>query len=305
MEEELGIPTCLFGGPPSPGDLIKLGESQQGFMDVFARPLFESVSGVLPSMSFSIAELERNKQIWEQRIIDEKARIASDPPSGGTCDSSTSRGSYTESNPTNEKSTPHTSADGADLRSPSISSSNGQPTISAPSITATALPLQGIEEGFGANGITAGPRGRITGNGPGDDTEALTSQSDSRLLKKATGGNNEKQRAASVHHPTRKPLDTTEPLPNGLNPSFAASETDVRYLGNGGTVKSEKKGIYLSENGSEAQSQDRNGKRDKGLTQSFKRLFKKRWRPGATSQHKLEGPDRSANVPVNSSQGNG
>ena len=102
----------------------------------------------------------------------------------------------------------------------------------------------------------------------------------------------------------------TQPLPNGLNPSFAASETDVRYLGNGGsglhgTVKSEKKDIYLSENGSDSHPQEPNGKRDKGLTQSFKRLLKKRWRPGATSQHKCEDPDRSAKVPVNSSQGNG
>ncbi|KAF2756470.1 HD-domain/PDEase-like protein [Pseudovirgaria hyperparasitica] len=68
MEQELEMPTCLFGGPPVLDSVIKMGESQIGFMNIFARPLFEAVSDVVPAMRFSLDEILTNKSIWERKI---------------------------------------------------------------------------------------------------------------------------------------------------------------------------------------------------------------------------------------------
>ena len=74
MEEELQMPSCLFGGPPVRDDMIKLGESQIGFMNIFARPLFEAVTDVLPAMGFAVDEILTNKSIWDAKIDQEKQR---------------------------------------------------------------------------------------------------------------------------------------------------------------------------------------------------------------------------------------
>ncbi|KAH7126763.1 hypothetical protein B0J11DRAFT_432433 [Dendryphion nanum] len=74
MEQELQIPSCLFGGPPVRDDLIKLGESQIGFMNIFARPLFEAVTDILPAMRFTVEEIITNKSTWEQKIKAESER---------------------------------------------------------------------------------------------------------------------------------------------------------------------------------------------------------------------------------------
>lgn len=78
MEEELQMASCLFGGPPVKEDTIKLGESQIGFMNIFARPLFEAVTDVLPAMRFAVDEILTNKAIWEQKI-DHERRKRRDP----------------------------------------------------------------------------------------------------------------------------------------------------------------------------------------------------------------------------------
>jgi hypothetical protein len=72
MEQELQMPSCLFGGPPVREDIIKLGESQIGFMNIFARPLFEAVTDILPAMRFAVDEMLTNKAVWERRIDDER-----------------------------------------------------------------------------------------------------------------------------------------------------------------------------------------------------------------------------------------
>lgn len=74
MEEELQMPSCLFGGPPVREDIIKLGESQIGFMNIFARPLFEAVTDILPAMQFAVDEILTNKAIWEKKIDDERQK---------------------------------------------------------------------------------------------------------------------------------------------------------------------------------------------------------------------------------------
>ena len=68
MEKDVGIPTTLFGGPPELGNLIKLGNSQNSFMNIFARPLFESVTDILPAMAFAVDEMKANQEIWTERI---------------------------------------------------------------------------------------------------------------------------------------------------------------------------------------------------------------------------------------------
>jgi hypothetical protein len=74
MEEELDMPSCLFGGPPVLEDVIKLGESQIGFMNIFARPLFEAVADILPAMRFAVDEILTNKDVWERKIDEERQR---------------------------------------------------------------------------------------------------------------------------------------------------------------------------------------------------------------------------------------
>jgi hypothetical protein len=79
MEQELQIDSCLFGGPPVRDDIIKLGESQIGFMNIFARPLFEAVTDILPAMSFAVDEILANKAVWEKKIDDERLRRQKNP----------------------------------------------------------------------------------------------------------------------------------------------------------------------------------------------------------------------------------
>lgn len=74
MEKDVGIPTTLFGGPPELGNLIKLGNSQNSFMNIFARPLFEAVTDVLPAMAFAVDEMKANQEIWTERIKKQSAK---------------------------------------------------------------------------------------------------------------------------------------------------------------------------------------------------------------------------------------
>jgi len=71
--------SCLFGGPPVRDDIIKLGESQIGFMNIFARPLFEAVTDILPAMRFAVDEILANKAVWEKKIDDERQRKRNNP----------------------------------------------------------------------------------------------------------------------------------------------------------------------------------------------------------------------------------
>ena len=73
MEKAVGIPTTLFGGPPELGNVTKLANSQIGFMNIFAGPLFEAVTDILPAMGFAVAEMKKNQELWRQKIEKEKA----------------------------------------------------------------------------------------------------------------------------------------------------------------------------------------------------------------------------------------
>ena len=74
LESELGIPTCLFGGPPNKEDMLAAAQSQKGFMSLFGFPLFKGMVEIMPSVSCAIRELENNVEIWERKIAYEKGR---------------------------------------------------------------------------------------------------------------------------------------------------------------------------------------------------------------------------------------
>ena len=74
MEESVGLETTLFGGPPEIGNLRKLANSQIGFMNIFAYPLFEAVADILPPMTFAGEEIRANQAVWKQKIEEEKSK---------------------------------------------------------------------------------------------------------------------------------------------------------------------------------------------------------------------------------------
>ncbi|KAI9829249.1 MAG: hypothetical protein M1819_006429 [Sarea resinae] len=74
MELALQMPTALFGGPPVRDSTIKMGESQIGFMNVFAHPLFGAITVILPEMQFTVDEIVANKSTWEIKIAEERRK---------------------------------------------------------------------------------------------------------------------------------------------------------------------------------------------------------------------------------------
>ena len=74
MEKDVGIPTTLPGGPPELGNVTKLANSQIGFMNIFAYPLFDAVTDILPGMKFATEVMKRNQAIWKAKIEEEKSK---------------------------------------------------------------------------------------------------------------------------------------------------------------------------------------------------------------------------------------
>lgn len=79
MEKDLSIPTQLFAAPTL--EIVALGSSQITFMNLFALPLFQGVSDIMPGLEYCVIELERNKEAWTNKINEEKARLT--PPDHG------------------------------------------------------------------------------------------------------------------------------------------------------------------------------------------------------------------------------
>ncbi|CAG8972282.1 hypothetical protein HYALB_00001680 [Hymenoscyphus albidus] len=76
MESDLGIPSALFAAPVR--EIVELGKSQIGFMNMFAIPLFQGVTDVMPAMTFCMEELHNNQAMWSRKISEEQARIRKD-----------------------------------------------------------------------------------------------------------------------------------------------------------------------------------------------------------------------------------
>jgi 3',5'-cyclic-nucleotide phosphodiesterase len=72
MESAVGMETVLFGGPPEIGNVLKLANSQIGFMTIFAHPLFQNVTDLVPAMGFASAEILNNKGVWSTKLEQEK-----------------------------------------------------------------------------------------------------------------------------------------------------------------------------------------------------------------------------------------
>ncbi|EMR66692.1 putative high affinity camp protein [Eutypa lata UCREL1] len=66
MESEIGIPSSLISPPKK--DFLLLGKSQLNFMNMFAFPLFQGVADVLPTMQYTVDELEVNKVLFERQV---------------------------------------------------------------------------------------------------------------------------------------------------------------------------------------------------------------------------------------------
>jgi 3',5'-cyclic-nucleotide phosphodiesterase len=66
MEREVGMETALFGGPPEIGNNYKLATGQIGFMSIFALPLFEGISDLLPQLQFTADHICRNQAQWQE-----------------------------------------------------------------------------------------------------------------------------------------------------------------------------------------------------------------------------------------------
>ena len=84
MEKDLGIPSALFAAPVR--EIVELGKSQIGFMNMFAIPLFQGVTDVMPAMEFCVEELHRNKSAWELKIKEEQERARQDSVDSGMMD---------------------------------------------------------------------------------------------------------------------------------------------------------------------------------------------------------------------------
>lgn len=71
MEKEVGMETALFGGPPELGNIYKLATGQIGFMSIFALPLFEGISDLLPQLQFTADHIRLNQTQWQKHANDE------------------------------------------------------------------------------------------------------------------------------------------------------------------------------------------------------------------------------------------
>src|SRR5436190_2281313 len=73
MESELGIPSALFAPPVR--EIVELGKSQLSFMNMFAIPLFQGVTDVMPAMQFTVDELHKNIGAWDARVKEEQLKV--------------------------------------------------------------------------------------------------------------------------------------------------------------------------------------------------------------------------------------
>lgn len=72
MENELKIQSSLLAQPNK--DAASLARAQLGFMNMFAIPLFQGVADVMPGMQYTVDELELNRELFEQKISDDREK---------------------------------------------------------------------------------------------------------------------------------------------------------------------------------------------------------------------------------------
>lgn len=60
--------------------MSSLSKGQLGFMNLFATPLFQGVADIMPMMQYTVEELESNKNCFELKLQEEKAKLMKDDP---------------------------------------------------------------------------------------------------------------------------------------------------------------------------------------------------------------------------------
>jgi hypothetical protein len=78
MENELQIQSSLMAPPKQ--DITSLAKAQLSFMNLFAIPLFQGVADIMPTMMYTVEELEINKSLFERMVDEEKAKQMKDDP---------------------------------------------------------------------------------------------------------------------------------------------------------------------------------------------------------------------------------
>lgn len=84
MENELGITSSLVSTPKK--DLLSLSKGQLGFMKLFAIPLFQGVADIMPTMRYTVEELEANRDLFESGMQEEEDSKALRAVAGGDCE---------------------------------------------------------------------------------------------------------------------------------------------------------------------------------------------------------------------------
>jgi 3',5'-cyclic-nucleotide phosphodiesterase len=214
MEQKVGIGTTLFGGPPELGNITKLANSQIGFMNIFAMPLFEGVSDILPGMKYTVEVMKSNLEIWKGKVVDEKThnglnieaekytKDGKQSPRSGSPDrlfASTEQLSHPEGlpasgvTPQSPQSPPMNTSQGTpdlkpdhskpagDVNSPNSLSSNSSQSGLKSSIS--PLPTVPVSEGLGSptqiqltSGHTAAAGSGKLANGPSASSSTVTNQ---------------------------------------------------------------------------------------------------------------------------------
>ncbi|KAK2630050.1 hypothetical protein QTJ16_000870 [Diplocarpon rosae] len=157
MEKDLGIPSALFAPPVR--EIIALGKSQIGFMNMFAIPLFQGVTDVMPEMDFCVGELQRNKSGWEMKIAEEQERGRKDSVDSAMKDGTFSPRTLSVANPSDanhQKTGNATSSSDVGLRKALLSkrscsfpqgvSGAADPFHASPPDISTGVPVAAAEE---------------------------------------------------------------------------------------------------------------------------------------------------------------
>ncbi|KAJ5245908.1 hypothetical protein N7468_000891 [Penicillium chermesinum] len=172
MEKEVGMETALFGGPPELGNIYKLATGQIGFMSIFALPLFEGVSDLLPTLQFTADHIRDNQAQWQQLANDEMRKQGlqvEDPKENTVSPRSRSPARPGETDGVDEAEEAPGLA-GEKCRN-SISPGSSEETVSQPS----AYPENTIEPVTSPD--TPGPQIEITGSPLGPDLPSRKSSS--------------------------------------------------------------------------------------------------------------------------------
>lgn len=125
MENDLRIPTSLVV-PPVTGSVLALARSQVGFMSLFAVPLFQQLSDVLPEMQFSVNVLKENKSKWQAKI-DQFT-----PQQDGRIDGNTSRHFLTTNAHSSQEGGINRNGNSTDLDKPRNNSTTHQQSVLGP-----------------------------------------------------------------------------------------------------------------------------------------------------------------------------